>query len=381
MTYGDFLAQSGQPRAGIPQPFLADKDGKPAKLTKNEWHQLQRLYAAAGAGEATAEQLGPGRIGGGMDRYISKVDAYMYHAQMAVLRAHLDGLHSFRFELGYPKLNLSLSPTASRASSPVTIPVVMRVKPSAQAHYGEKVWGRLKQFDCLGEARAQGGSISNSSEAFRIVTRKGGFYHPRVVNLPQGSGLMWTTAWSMTSVACVLKDKAGKVIAGSTQSAGLSGDILAKMIYPDTIFFNPRYKLLIWPEGVGLNGRPWKVSGTKGWVYEFSFSLDRGEMRRVHSAEARLISIPLLARAGIPEGQITARWADLDQELAKLDIQAVLRQFLASGGMSLVPGAAAGGGAPGGPGAMPGGPGEMPGGPGMPPGGPPGGGPGMPPPP
>ena len=122
------------------------------------------------------------------------------------------------------------------------------------------------------------------------------------------------------------------------------------MVYPDTIFFNPRYKLLLWPEGVKLNGRPWKVAGTKGWAFEFSFNLDRGKVRRLHGAQAALVPVRNAPQVG--------------------------------------GGGGAPGGAPGGPGAMPGGPG-MPGGePGMP-GGPPGGGPpgappggpGMPPPP
>ena len=41
MDYASFLAQTGQPRVDIPQAFLVSEDGKPAKHTKNEWHQLQ----------------------------------------------------------------------------------------------------------------------------------------------------------------------------------------------------------------------------------------------------------------------------------------------------------------------------------------------------
>ncbi|MCE5240893.1 hypothetical protein LLH23_20715 [bacterium] len=378
MTYADFLAQTGQPRADIPQPFLVKQDGTPEKLTKNEWYQLHRLYVKAE--DVTAEKLGPGRIGAGMDRYMGRVDAYMYHSAVAFVQAYLDGQDSFRFEIGYPKLNMNLSATGDANAVPVTVPVVMRVKPSAQSYYGEKVWRRLKKFDCLGEARATGNSITNSSAPFRIFTRKGGFYHPRTVNLPEGAAEIWSMLWSTSMVACVLKDRAGKIITGDVRPANLNGDILAKMIYPDTIFFSPRYKLRIWPEGVGLNGRPWKVSGTKGWVYEFSFNLDRGEIRRIHTAEARFIS-PLLLGLAIAQGQIIEKWEDLDSIQAGIDLKKFIRQTVErerGGGGGAAPAGGAPGGAPGGPGPMPGGPeGGPPGG--APPGGPPGGPAGAPP--
>jgi hypothetical protein len=370
MDYASFLAQTGQPRAEIPQAFLVSEDGTPAKHTKNEWHQLYRLYS--GAAEVSAEELGPGRIGAGMDRYMTRIEGYMYHSGIAFVQAYLDGQNSFTFEIGYPNLRPDVH--SDLVNAPVTVPVVMRVKPSASANYGERVWRRLKKFDSLGEARATGNAVTNTSAPFQIVTRKGGFYHPHVVNLPPDAAAIWTMLWSTSMVGCVLKDKAGKIITGDLQPAGLGGDILAKMIYPDTIFFNPRYKLLVWPEGVKLNGRPWKVDGTKGWAYEFSFTLNRGEIRRLHSAEAKFIS-PLYLGIAIAQGQIVERWDDLDKIKAEIDLKKAIRD-LAARGASGAPAAPAGGA-----GAPPGGPGAMPGPPGAPGGPPPPGGPGMPPPP
>lgn len=381
MDYASFLAQTGQPRAEIPQPFLVNEDGTAAKHTKNEWHQLYRLYSKETVSSA---ELGSGRIGAGMDRYMTRAEGYMFHAGVALAQAYVDGQNSFSFEIGYPNLHMNYSLPGGATSGPVTVPVVMRVKPSAAAKYGEQVWRRLKRFDCLGEARATGDAVTDSSEAFSIVTRKGGFYHPRVVNLPPGAGGIWAGLWSSSVVACVLRDKAGKIIASAQQPAGLGSDVLAKLIYPDSIFFNPRYKLLVWPEGVGLSGRPWRVDGTKGWAYEFSFTLDRGQIQRLHSAQAKFISPPLLARAGVDMARLGDSWDDLAKLQAGVDVRKAVRELAAHGPTAAA--APAGGGGPGmppgGPGMPMGGPGMPPGGPGMPPGAMPGpGGPGMPPPP
>jgi hypothetical protein len=385
MTYADFLAQTGQARADLPSPFVVDPKGAPTKYTKNEWYQLHRLYSQKA--EAGAEQLGPGRIGKGMDARLSRMEAYYWHSLMTLVEAYAAGQNSFTFEIGYPQL---VMPTASDTvpGATVNVPLVMRVKSSAQANYPERVWKMLKPFDCLGEARAQGGSISNSSQPFRITTRKGGFYHPRIVNLPAEAAPLWGLMWNTSVVAVVLKDRAGKIIAADVQPARLGNDVLAKMVYPDTIFFNPRYKLRIWPEGVKLNGRPWNISGTKGWVYEFPFNLDRGELKRLHSAEAKMIPLILLG-AAVETGRLMEQWEDIDKALAGVNIREAIKRIIAREGSSMSAGAQTAGagpggpgggpGGPGGPGAMPGGPpGGMPGGPGAPgmpgPGGPPGGG-------
>jgi len=127
------------------------------------------------------------------------------------------------------------------------------------------------------------------------------------------------------------------------------------------------------------------VSGTKGWVYEFSFSLDRGRLRRVETAEAKFIPLILLG-AAIETGRLVEQWGDIDKAMANVNIREAIKRIIAREGSSMSAGAQTAGAGPGGPGApgAPGGPGAMPGGPGGPgaPGGPgmPGGGPGMPPP-
>lgn len=366
MTYDEYLARTREPRADMPQAFVVEA-GKPAKHTKNEWHQLQRLYSKAA--EAGPEEVAPGRIGRGMDKYITQVEGYQWHSAVALLQAYMDGMKSFKFEIGYPNMHLDVDADfgAGTLMVPVTLPVIMRVKPGVAAAYPEKVYRRLKKFDCLGEAREEGNIITNSTETFRIITQKGGYYHPRVINLPRETGGLWTMFWNMTAVVVALKDRAGKILSLDIQPSGLSGDVLAKIVYPDLVYFNPRYELLIWPEGVGLNGRPWHIAGTRGWVYEFGFSLPRSDIKRIHSAEAKFISLPLLGLGLTPSDRdVIQDWAKIEQIQSRKDARTALREFLAMG-RKVTGGGAGGAGAPGGggPGAMPGGPGG-PGGPGMP---------------
>ncbi|MEN6301518.1 MAG: hypothetical protein ABFD96_02275 [Armatimonadia bacterium] len=390
-TYPEHLARTGPSDAKIPPQYLFNQDGTPKRATPNEWFQLQRIYKKQVEAAAGAEANEPGRIGAGMDRYLTRWDAYDYHAGIAVIQAHIDGANSFKMEVGYPQLDVQ---SPGGATVPVRLPVIMRVKPSAQAYYPEKVYKRLKKFDTLGQARAQGNTITNSQETFRIITRKGGFYHPRILNLPRGSGANWTALWASTAVVAVLKDKSGKIMATSSAPANIGPDPLAKILYPDTIYFNPRYKLLIWPEGRKINGKRWNVSGTKGWAYEFTFNLTRAQLRRLHTAEAKFVSPMVLGMAliagDLKGGDIETLWDQLDKTSVGLSFDEMAKQLMTPEGRNAamarvqaflgasVPAAGAAGAGPGaGPGAEPGmaapagpggpGPGGMPPAPGAPP--------------
>lgn len=374
-TYQEHIARAGPYAADIPPQYIYNQDGTPKRNTPNEWFQLQRVYRRTAADTGKGKSLEPGRIGGGILKSLSREDAYLYHFREALANAFIDGLNSFTFEIGYPQFERSIDIlTSTDSSGTVRLPVVMRVRPSASAHYPVNVYNRLKKFDSLGYARANGGSISNTSEPFRIITRKGGYWHPNIANVPPGTGIAWTGLWLDMQVAVALLDRNGNVIDASTQPARLGGDVLAKMVNPDKIYFNPRYKLVLWPEGRRLDGRCWNVAGTKGWAYEFTFSgLSRDQISRIHSAEAILIS-PILLDTAFDAMARANEWDEVESELQNLDRTRVM-QSGPMGGIRAP--AAAGPGAPGAAEGAPIGPGMPPGGgPGMPPGGP-----GMPPPP
>ncbi len=355
MTYSEFLSKTGQARADIPAPFLTKPDGTPEKYTKNEWMQFQRLYG--GAGRVVDEAI-PGRIGKVLVKGAEDADAYHYHALKAMAKAYLNGLNKFTFEIGYPQVDYGTFGIIGGSGGNVTVrvPVVMRVKSGAAASYADYVYNTLRKFDCLGMAIPQGNGVRNTSEPFHVHTRKGGIWHPQVINLPAQSGALWNLAWSSHAVGLALFDPNGQIIDLGLQPAGQTGGILAKMLNPDVIYFNPRYKLLIWPEGRTQSGARWNVSGTRGWAYEFTFTMPRDQARRIHRAQAKLVPTLALGLSMDP-GALRDRWNKLADELAKINIDELMQR-------------GSGGGAAG-----PGGPGG--GGPGMPGGGGPGMGPGM----
>lgn len=339
MTYAEYLAQSGQPRADIPQAFVVKDDGTPAKLTRNEWFQLHRLYSGRGADEVT----GPpeGRVGKQLLGMLEPWAAAKISQGRALVSAYEAGLNSFTFEVGFP-IHAGMTFDASTASvtevNNIIIPVIMRVKPSASRNYPEIVWNKLKKFNNRGFGRDTGTSVAVTSVPFQIITQKGGFYHPRVIQLDPEMPAAWEALWASNEVELKLFDRNGEMIASARQPAGHTGGILAKMVYPDRIFFQPRYKLVIPPEGRKFGGGKWHISGTKGWAYAFTFNLTAAQARRLHSAVASYHGTE--------------------------DAMNLVRGRLATATMPAPPTAGGGGGAagPGAEGAPGGGPGGMPGG-------------------
>ena len=356
VTYDQWLAQTGNKRAALPAPFLIDDQTKqPAKLTPNEWFQLQRIY-----GERGAEVKGPvpGRVGTAMMKWFDPWAATKVTEAKALIAAYTAGLKSFTFEVGFPvSAGMTFDPSTASVTqvNNIIIPVIMRVRPSAQKRYGELVYQKLKRFDCWGHGRDTGSSVVNSSAAFSIVTARGGFWQPRVLRLEPEMGAIWGALWSANQIKLTLYDRQNKEIASATQSAGHGAGILGDILYPNKIYYSPRYKMLIPPEGRKFGGGKWQISGTKGWVYAFSFSMPAGDARRIDHARVQYV--------GVKNPMDLARG-----HLASATMPAPPSAGGSSGGAAAgagAPGEAGGPGAPGGPGAMPGAP------PGMaPPGGP-----------
>lgn len=360
MTYDEFLAKTGLPRANIPGPFLRKSDGTPEKFTKNEWYQFQRLYATAGG----AAEEGPveGRVGKGLIKHYEPWAAATHHQLKRIAEAYVKGLDLWTFEVGAPTFgsgDMDFITGVVRRITGVTIPVVMRVKASAQRSYPETVYRMMKPFDCYGADRSNGGDRPQySTVPFQIITQKGGVYHPRVVRLEPVTLAAWEALWSQNQIKLTLLDPKGHEIISAQQSARQHGGVLAQIVNPDVIYRSPRYGLRAPNIKRQFNGRPWNVEGTRGWLYGFSFDLTAEQARALHSAKVEFLGM-------------------------KEAVERALAGNLAAAAGAAQAGPSAGGpGEPGMPGGMPpGGPGGP--GPGMPPGapagGPPGGPPGMPP--
>lgn len=360
VTYDQWLAQTGTARAALPQPFLVDPATKlPAKHTPNEWFQLQRIYAERGA---QAEGPVEGRVGTAMMKWFDPWSATKVTEAKALVEAYKAGLKSFSFEVGFPVsagMTFDASTAAVTQVNNIIIPVIMRVRPSMQKSYGELVYQKLKRFNCYGHGRDTGSSVVNTTAPFSIITAKGGMWQPRVVRLEPEMSAIWSALWGANQIKLTLYDRQNKEIASAEQSAGHGAGILGNILYPNKIYYSPRYRLVIPPEGRKFGGGKWHIDGTKGWVYAFSFNMPAADARRIHTAKVEYVGVkdPL--------------------EMARGQLSTATMPAPPAAGASAGAGAA---GAPGGPGAMPGAPpGGMPGG--MPGGPPPGmAPPGMPPP-
>jgi hypothetical protein len=363
-TYKEHIERTGPSTAQIPPAYLVDQEGKERLATDNEWFQLQRIYSASteAAGDLEARKkkdLRPGVVGAHLVDPYDQLAAYHNSVSRALTDAYLAGQNLFTTEIGYPRLyspDVLISPEGM-VSGKIVLPVILRVKPSAQRTYGELVYRKLKPFDCLGFAEPRGYDVQNTSEPFNIITQKGGYYRPRAISLPVGTATKWAAAWAQNIIAVVLLDRNDDVVGFAAQPAKHGGEILGKIIAPDRIHYSPRYKVLIPPEGLRFEGGKWNISGTRGWIYEFTFTLPKDQMLRLHKARAYY---------GRPDQMV---------KVVEPKIYAAVASQILSGATGAPQGGGAGAGAPGAPPGGPGGPppGGPPGGPGgPPPGGPPG---------
>jgi hypothetical protein len=289
-TYDDFLAETRLPRALIPDYFVFEKDGTPKKYTKNQWSQLHRIYATRRAVAVAEERIG--RPGGGLAERVTNELAAKDNERQAVRELYEQGLVNFWFEIGYPQVR-SQDLVPGVTAVPVEIGVIMHVKPNVAKRYPSLVHRRLQKFDNYGVDRA----------AFRIVDYEGGVWNPKVLWLWNGSITEWNSLWSQNVVTLTLYDVDGGRIVSGQQAAGLSGDICAKLVYPDELNYAPIHELNIPPRDYAFEGGKLNLDYKKGWYYSFSFTLPVAQLGALDRAEAMLIG------AGGVEGSRSATQA------------------------------------------------------------------------
>lgn len=289
-TYDDFLAETGLPRALIPDFFVFQKDGTPKKYTKNQWSQLHRIYATRRAVTVAEERIG--HPGGGLAERVTNEQAAKANERQAVRELYEQGLANFWFEIGYPQVR-SQDIIPGVPTVPVEVGVIMHVKPNVAKRYPSLVHRRLKRFDNYGVDRA----------VFRVVDYEGGVWNPKVLWLWNGSITEWNNLWSQNAVSLTLYDVDGSRIVTAQQAAGLSGDICAKLVYPDELNYAPIHELNIPPKDYAFEGGKLNLDYKKGWYYSFSFTLPVAQLGALDRAEALLIG------AGGVEGSRSATQA------------------------------------------------------------------------
>jgi len=290
MTYQEFAARSGLP-ATVPNGYTM-KDGEPLKATFNSWMQLQRVYAT-GAGVAVAE-VEPGRVGSRLTREANQWAAYTLAVVKELGKLYGEGLNGFAFKVSYPVMGgVTVNSGATQVTDigPMNILVIMQVRPSLQRGYGQKVYDRLKRYDCLGRGSTADGSLQTTSSPFTIHTSRGGHFRPNKLNLTPVAGAVWGLLWSRNIVRLSIKNRAGDEIFSAEQPAGQGPGILASILDPPQMYYNPKWRLLLPPEDLKFQGGRLNLNGTKGWSYLFTLNLPSNVAAQMHSASAELIGL------------------------------------------------------------------------------------------
>jgi len=384
MTYDDFIAKTGQPPT-VPDALTVDEEGEPLKTTFNAWSQLQRVYT--GRAEIAAEEVEPGRVGSRLVREAEAMAAYKLGVNKELTNLYIAGLNGFSFKVSHPLMGgMSTNAEGNQVTDigPIDVLVIMQVRSQFQRTYGQKVYDRLKKYDCLGRGTMSGDRLQVSSAPFTIYIFDGGFFRPRRLNLSPEVAGRWTADWMLNSIVLMVRDRAGKVIywppaLPAGLPAGQGPDIMGAILNPPEFYYSPKWRLLIPPEDLKWQGGRLNLNGTKGWTYRFSFSLPARIAKQMHSASAMLLPSPdILGRA--MRGQLTeaqvqalekalsrsfrdALGANWQEALGLSDPEQLVQETMRRAGARETRGA--GQGAPGGPEMMPE---EMePGGPGAPP--------------
>ena len=277
-TYDAFLAETGTARAAIPENFLYDDQGEPRENTNDQWRQLQRIYAARAVGGPAAAGALAGKPGYGLATRIQNEIAVKSSEVADVQFLYEKGLDNFSFEIGYPQYEHSaITPGANVV--PVSIGVIMKVKPNVAQRYPSLVYRKLKKYDFYGTDR----------EIFHIHDYEGGIWNPKKIYLYSGAVSTWNSLWSGNAVRLTLYDASGDQIASATQSAGHTGGICAKLLYPDELNYAPMHETIIPPRDKSFEGGNLNLPYKKGWYYNFSFSIPIGELAALDRAEAVLV--------------------------------------------------------------------------------------------
>lgn len=278
ITYDQFLAQSGQQRALIPDVYLFDAEGKPAQYTFNQWAQLHRIYASRREVVAEAAVAAVGRPGNYLATEVANAMAVKQNEIDTVRRVYEQGLNNFFFEVAFPQLDLSaVAPGATTVT--INVGVYMGIKPGVAQRYPTLVYRALKKFDNYGPDR----------DIFRIVDYEGGMWNPKQIRLWRGAIAEWERLWSSNQIVLTLYDVEGDRIVSGRQSAQHNGGICAKLVHPDELNYTPMFETIIPPKDYTFEGGKLNLNYKKGWYYNFSFSLPVAQLAGLDRAEVQLI--------------------------------------------------------------------------------------------
>lgn len=277
-TYSEYLAEHGLPTQPVPQALLVDDKGEPVTRTDSAWHQLEKLYSRDAEAEAKPSEV-PGRVGKVLLRDMQTQLAVIKKENVAMIRAAGAAAGGFTFKVGYPKYEPA---GVTSAGATLRIGLIMRVNKSLSQNYGATVYRLLKPYDNYGADRVP----------FTFVTYQGGYYRPQTFMLHPTSVAIWNSIWATPTVVLVLKDVNGNLIASGSQSAGFTGNIPTLIAYPPEIRRTPAFAYLMPEDDKTFGGGKMNLDYTRGWYYEFTFSLSLENLARMDRASAGIVMPP-----------------------------------------------------------------------------------------
>lgn len=293
MTYDEFLRREGVARVAIPKAYLLDDQGKPKRLSANEWYQLNRIYQE-GRVEAKVEK---GKIGGGMAEQVRAEVDHMDREQAAVRELYEWAVnHCFSAQISQPVLQT----VRSGDSASIRLHVVIQ----STKDFPTRAVKRLRPLSVMGmpwrDSATPGGLIGSAAGRARLdlITREGGYTRPEKLYLDGATIGLWNQLWSDTDVRISLLDTAGKTLGEQTMGAGLGGDICPQMVFPANC----------WPAGTVhqmpdvspwgtklrlLNGASADLYELKGWLIGgtggLQFSMPVGTLATLDGVQVELL--------------------------------------------------------------------------------------------
>ncbi len=276
MSYDTFLGKSGLSRAMIPDVYMHDADGVEEKYSYNQWAQLHRIYSGrvvAGGGGADE-----GRPGNALAARVNNEVAVKTNELETVQRVYGQGLDNFAFKVGFPQMESGqITPNSNSVS--IDVGVIMSVRPNVAKRYPSLVYRALKKFDNYGVDR----------QIFRIVDYEGGVWNPKKVWLWNGAVTEWNRLWSANEIVLTLFDVDGDRIVSGRQSAQQDGGICAKLVHPDELNYAPMFETLMPAKDYTFEGGHLNLDYSRGWYYNFSFSVPLSQLAGLDRAEVQLI--------------------------------------------------------------------------------------------
>lgn len=359
MTYDQFIAETGEARAGIPGVYLKDDEGKDIKRTRNSWWQLHRIYAAE---LAVAGERPKGTPGGSLEADVLKEYAAKDNEVAMVRRVYKSCQDLFSFEMSAPVAN---GGDSAHSNGSFGCAVVMRVKQNNVRRLLKTIEKEFSRFSHYGMRPGEG------RRAYKLVTYERGVWRPKFYWLSDEALNEWDRLWRSHQLRVRAYGTDGEVLAEASLNLGHSGATPGELLYPPDIktglIAQEQWLLDVQRLGArrGFDGGPginWNVP--HGWIYAWTVSGPTADLSRVDAAEAAFV---------VADGEIGSRrvFGGLVQKGAKfaafapdaLPLTSSLGPFagdLLAGGVGARPAAGGPGmGMPGEMGGMPGMPGEM----------------------